>query len=123
MVRWRARLGYSRAGADVLILNEEQPGLPVVAWGAGQADGVGSRGDARTSAAWPAPSEPHLDFQPQLDVWLEKAGAREHKTLGTRPIEKLIEERGGDAGAGRAHTQSSTPVRPGTRLTLFPSSQ
>jgi transposase len=35
----------------------------------------------------------HLDFQLQLDAWFEKANARAHKMLRTRPVDRLIEER------------------------------
>ncbi len=35
----------------------------------------------------------HLDFQLQLDDWFEKANSRTHKTLRTRPVDRLIEER------------------------------
>jgi transposase len=34
----------------------------------------------------------HLDFQLQLDAWFQKANARTHKTLGARPIDRLVEE-------------------------------
>ncbi len=35
----------------------------------------------------------HLDFQLQLDAWLQKANARTHKALRARPIDRLNEER------------------------------
>jgi len=35
----------------------------------------------------------HLDFQLQLDAWFEKANARTHKTLKSRPVDRLAQER------------------------------
>jgi transposase len=34
-----------------------------------------------------------VDFQDQLDIWFHKVNARTHKTLRTRPVDRLIEER------------------------------
>jgi transposase len=34
----------------------------------------------------------HLDFQAQLDRWLEKANARTHRTLRCRPIDRLADD-------------------------------
>jgi transposase len=48
-----------------------------------------------------------LDFQLQLDTWFaERANVRHHKTLRCRPVDRLLEEQGGDgtaAGQGAGH--------------------
>ena len=42
-----------------------------------------------------------LDFQDQLDTWFAQVNARTHKTLRARPIDRLEQERAGDASAAR----------------------
>jgi len=59
-----------------------------------QAKGVVERlqGYAETSFEPGRSFANHLDFQFQLDQWLEKANARNHRTLRCRPIDRLRED-------------------------------